>query len=60
MTTKKINRRKVQQPKSGKGWCLCDRWYGTHSAKCPVCGTRNGRINTYKKVPPSIEEFDVG
>lgn len=57
MKTPHNNRRKVQMPKTGKGWCVCDRWYGGDTEKCPVCGRRNGRMNRLKKVPPSVEEF---
>ena len=57
MKTPHKNRRKRQDPKQGKGWCRCDFWYGTNSDKCPVCGVRNGLVR-FKKVPPSIEEFD--
>lgn len=58
MKTPHKNRRKTQEPKLGKGWCLCDRWYGINSDRCPVCGVRNGRVRA-KKVSPSIEEFEI-
>lgn len=37
------NRDKVLAPRLGKGYCICDRTYIPHYAKCPVCKRRNSR-----------------
>lgn len=46
------NRDIKREPKHGKGWCDgCDRWYVSHTQKCPVCGVRSG-IRVNKKPGP--------
>jgi len=37
------NRDKKKKPKSGFGYCACDRTLMPDWAKCPICGARNGR-----------------
>lgn len=44
MTRRKPNRETAQAPKLGTFWCGgCDAVKVRQWAKCPRCGTRNGR-----------------
>ena len=59
MKTPHVNRRKTQQPRLSGGYCCgCDRNWVMDGVKCGICGSVNGKRRRYRKVPPSIEEFD--
>ena len=59
MKTKHVNRNKFKNPKNGAGYCYgCDSGWIISGVKCTICGRVDGKKRRFKKLAPTIEEFD--